>query len=100
MNTDPDFHSILSAPQEDKPKPRTRFPKLTIFSSTGLDGFKRSKVNAGEKSFKEGLLLVGIICIMASFSYRIIFKHFGGMSLSGKPTTTTSTDAISNTIDT
>ena len=101
MKSDPDFHSILSFPKEGKRKSRTRFPKLSIFSSTGLDAFKRSRDNAAEKSFKEGFLLVGIICILASFCYQIIFKYFGGTSLSEKMTIKISPAATnSDTINT
>ena len=42
MDSDRDFELVLSA-SRDKRKPLTHFPKLTMFSHTSTDGFKRSK---------------------------------------------------------
>ena len=72
MDSDRDFEFVLSA-SRDKRKPLTHFPKLTMFSNTSTDGFKRSKENTG-KSYKTCLLVIAIITIMAIISYQIIFK--------------------------
>ena len=82
MDSDPDFHSVLTTPKENR-KPSTRFPKISFFTSSNPDGFKRSK-ESSEKSFKEGLVIVAIICILATFFYNTIFHHYGGASLTGK----------------